>query len=84
MMDEGSKERLRVLLSEHFNDNLKELNDALDQYIQSEAQKISEIMYDKNKRSDEFKQQTEYCKRYCTENKATFLKQWKQKYHNDN
>ena len=57
-MDEKEKLRFRRLLSEQFNDNLKDLNDSLDKYIQSITYKkhFNKIMYEKNKNNDEFKQ----------------------------
>jgi len=86
-MDDKEKERFKQLLTEQFNDNLKDLNDALDKHIKSITYKkqFNKIMYEKHKQNDEFKQnKTEYDKKYYQEHKEALLNQRKQKYHNDN
>ena len=85
-MDENNKDRFRRLLSEHFNDNLTELNDALDKHIMSKTYKkhFNKMMYEKNKHNDEFKRnKTEYDKKYYEEHKERLLTQRRDKYHND-
>ena len=86
-MDETEKVRFKQLLSEKFHDNLKDLNDGLDKYIQSITYKkhFNKQMYEKNKNNDEFKEKKkEYDKKYYQEHKETLLKNRKEKYHNDN
>ena len=86
-MDEKEKARFKQILSKEFNDNLKDLNDALDKHIQSITYKkqFNKIMYEKNKENDEFKQKkNEYDKKYYQEHKDKLLKERKEKYHNDN
>ena len=86
-MDEKEKARFKQISSKEFNDNLKDLNDALDKHIQSITYKkqFNKIMYEKNKENDEFKQKkNEYDKKYYQEHKDKLLKERKEKYHNDN
>ena len=86
-MDEKEKARFKQILSKEFNDNLKDLNDALDKHIQSITYKkqFNKIMYEKNKENDKFKQKRkEYDKTYYQQNKDKLLKERKEKYHNDN
>ena len=86
-MDEKEKARFGQILSTKFNNNIKDLNDALDKYIQSITYKkqFNKMMYEKNKENDEFKQKKkEYDKKYYQEHKETLLNQRKNKYHNDN
>ena len=86
-MDEKEKARFGQILSTKYNNNLKDLNDALDKHIQSITYKkqFNKIMYEKNKENDEFKQKKkEYDKKYYQQNKDKLLKERKEKYHNDN
>ena len=86
-MDEKEKARFGQILSTKYNNNLKDLNDALDKHIQSITYKkqFNKIMYEKNKENDEFKQKkNEYDKKYYQEHKDKLLKERKEKYHNDN
>ena len=86
-MDEKEKARFGQILSTKFNNNIKDLNDALDKYFQSIEYKkqINKLMYEKNKENDEFKQKRkEYDKQYYQQNKDKLLKERKEKYHNDN
>ena len=86
-MDEKEKARFGQILSTKFNNNIKDLNDALDKYFQSIAYKkqFNKLMYEKNKENDEFKQKRkEYDKQYYQQNKDKLLKERKEKYHNDN
>ena len=86
-MDEKEKARLGQILSTKFNNNLKDLNDALDKHIQSIEYKkqFNKKMYIKHKENDEFKQKKkEYDKKYYQQNKDKLLKERKEKYHNDN
>ena len=86
-MDGKEKARFKQILSEQFHDNLKDLNDGLDKYIQSITYKkhFNKQMYEKNKNNDEFKEKKkEYDKKYYQEHKETLLKNRKEKYHNDN
>ena len=86
-MDEKEKARFGQILSTKFNNNIKDLNDALDKYFQSIEYKkqFNKIMYEKNKKNDEFKQKRkEYDKQYYQQNKDKLLKERKEKYHNDN
>ena len=86
-MDEKEKARFGQILLTKYNNNLKDLNDALDKHIQSITYKkqFNKIMYEKNKENDEFKQKkNEYDKKYYQEHKDKLLKERKEKYHNDN
>ena len=86
-MDEKEKARFGQILSTKFNNNIKDLNDALDKYFQSIEYKkqINKLMYEKNKENNEFKQKRkEYDKQYYQQNKDKLLKERKEKYHNDN
>ena len=86
-MDEKEKARFGQILSTKFNNNIKDLNDALDKYFQSIEYKkqFNKIMYEKNKKNDEFKQKRkEYDKQSYQQNKDKLLKERKEKYHNDN
>ena len=86
-MDEKEKARFGQILITKYNNNLKDLNDALDKHIQSITYKkqFNKIMYEKNKENDEFKQKkNEYDKKYYQEHKDKLLKERKEKYHNDN
>ena len=86
-MDEKEKARFGQILLTKYNNNLKDLNDALDKHIQSITYKkqFNKIMYEKNKENDEFKQKKkEYDKKYYQEHKDKLLKERKEKYHNDN
>ena len=86
-MDEKEKARFGQILSTKFNNNIKDLNDALDKYFQSIEYKkqFNKLMYEKNKENDEFKQKkNEYDKKYYQEHKDKLLKERKEKYHNDN
>ena len=86
-MEEKEKARFGQILSTKFNNNIKDLNDALDKYFQSIEYKkqFNKIMYEKNKKNDEFKQKRkEYDKQYYQQNKDKLLKERKEKYHNDN
>ena len=86
-MDEKEKARFGQILSTKFNNNIKDLNDALDKYFQSITYKkqFNKLMYEKNKENDEFKQKRkEYDKQYYQQNKDKLLKERKEKYHNDN
>ena len=86
-MDEKEKARFGQILSTKFNNNIKDLNDALDKYFQSIEYKkqFNKLMYEKNKENDEFKQKRkEYDKQYYQQNKDKLLKERKEKYHNDN
>ena len=86
-MDEKEKARFGQILSTKFNNNIKDLNDALDKYFQSIEYKkqFNKIMYEKNQKNDEFKQKKkEYDKKYYQEHKDKLLKERKEKYHNDN
>ena len=60
-MDEKEKARFKQILSKEFNDNLKDLNDALDKYFQSIEYKkqFNKKMYEKNKENNEFKEKKE-------------------------
>ena len=86
-MDEKEKARFGQILSTKFNNNIKDLNDALDKYFQSIEYKkqFNKLMYGKNKENDEWKQKKkEYDKKYYQQNKDKLLKERKEKYHNDN
>ena len=86
-MDEKEKARFGQILLTKFNNNLKDLNDVLEKYFQSIEYKkqFNKIMYEKNKKNDEFKQKRkEYDKQYYQQNKDKLLKERKEKYHNDN
>ena len=86
-MEEKEKARFGQILSTKFNNNIKDLNDALDKYFQSIEYKkqFNKLMYEKNKENDEFKQKKkEYDKKYYQQNKDKLLKERKEKYHNDN
>ena len=86
-MDEKEKARFGQILSTKFNNNIKDLNDALDKYFQSIEYKkqFNKLMYEKNKENNEFKQKRkEYDKQYYQQNKDKLLKERKEKYHNDN
>ena len=86
-MDEKEKARFGQILLTKFNNNLKDLNDALDKHIQSITYKkhFNKKMYIKHKENDEFKQKKkEYDKNYYKQNKEKLLKERKEKYHNDN
>ena len=75
------------IVNTHFNGNLKDANFALKKYIQSIEYKkhFNKIMYEKNKKNDEWKQKKkEYDKQYYQQNKDKLLKERKEKYHNDN
>ena len=86
-MDEKEKQRFKRLLTEKFNDNLKDLNDTIDKYFQSINYKkeFNKKAYNKHKENEEFKQKKkEYDKKYYQEHKEALLNQRKEKYHNDN
>ena len=86
-MDEKEKARFGQILSTKFNNNIKDLNDALDKYFQSITYKkqFNKLMYEKNKNNNEFKEKKkEYDKKYYEQNKDKLLKERKEKYHNDN
>ena len=86
-MDETEKARFGQILSTKYNNNLKDLNDALDKHIQSITYKkqFNKIMYEKNKNNDKFKEKKkDYDKQYYQQNKDKLLKERKEKYHNDN
>lgn len=86
-MDNNEKVRFREILSTQFNENLKDLNDALGKHIQSinYKTKYTKTAYIKNKDNDEFKQKKkEYDKKYYLEHKETLLNERTDKYHNDN
>ena len=86
-MEEKEKARFGQILSTKFNNNIKDLNDALDKYFKSIEYKkqFNKLMYEKNKENDEFKQKRkEYDKQYYQQNKDKLLKERKEKYHNDN
>ena len=86
-MEEKEKARFGQILSTKFNNNIKDLNDALDKHIQSITYKkqFNKLMYEKNKENEEFKQKRkEYDKKYYQQNKDKLLKERKEKYHNDN
>ena len=86
-MDEKEKARFGQILLTKFNNNLKDLNDVLDKYFQSIEYKkqFNKIMYEKNKKNDEFKQKRkEYDKQYYQQNKDKLLKERKEKYHTNN
>ena len=86
-MEEKEKARFGQILSTKFNNNIKDLNDALDKYFQSIEYKkqFNKLMYGKNKENDEWKQKKkEYDKQYYQQNKDKLLKERKEKYHNDN
>ena len=71
-MDEKEKARFGQILSTKFNNNLKDLNDALDKHVQSIEYKkhFNKIMYEKNKNNDKFKEKKkDYDKQYYTEHK---------------
>ena len=79
-MDENEKIRFKQMLSTQFNDNLKDLNDALIKHIQSITYKkqFNKMMYNKHKENDEFKQKKkEYDKKYYEQNKDTLLSERK-------
>ena len=86
MMNEDSKERFRILLSEHFDNNLSSLNECLTKQIDSINKKkdSNKKSYDKNKDNDEFKEQKKnYDKKYYDENKQQLLTTRKTKYNTD-
>ena len=86
-MDDNEKLRFKHLLSDKFNDNLKNLNDALDKHIQSinYRKEFNKKAYIKHKENDEFKQKKkEYDKQYYQEHKDKLLKDRKDRYNNDN
>ena len=79
-MNENDKIRFKQILLTQFNDNLKDLNEALIKHIQSITYKkqFNKIMYNKHKEDDEFKQKKkEYDKKYYEQNKDTLLSERK-------
>ena len=85
-MDNSEKQRFQQLLNNTFNNNLKDLNDALDKHIKNMDNKkeANKIAYVKHKEDTEFKKKkTEYDKQYYQDHKDKLLNERKQKYHND-
>ena len=85
-MDENEKIRFKQILSTHFNDNIKDLNDALNKHIEliTYKKEFNKMMYMKNKESDAFIQKKkEYDTRYYEQNKDSLLSKRKHKYDND-
>ena len=85
-MNDDEKIRFKQILSTHFNDNLKDLNDALVKHINSITYKIefNKMMYNKHKEDDKFKQKKkEYDITYYEKNKDILLSERKIKYNND-
>ena len=86
-MDENEKVRFKQILSTQFNDNIKDLNDALIKHIQSITYKkqFNKMMYSKHKENAEFIQKKkEYDMKYYEQNKDILLSKRKIKYDNDN
>ena len=86
-MDNSEKIRFQQLLQNTFNNDLKDLNDALDKHIKiiNNKKEANKIAYVKHKDDTEFKKKkTEYDKQYYQEHKEKLLNERKQKYHNDN
>ena len=86
MMSEDSKERFRILLSEHFDNNLSSLNECLTKQIDSINKKkdSNNKSYYENKDNDEFKEEKKnYDKKYYDENKEQLLITRKSKYNTD-
>ena len=55
-MDENEKVRFKQILSTHFKDNIKDLNDALIKHIEliTYKKEFNKMMYMKNKENDAF------------------------------
>jgi len=73
-MDNSEKKRFQQLLNNTFNNNLKDVNDALDKHItiMNNKKQANETAYVKHKEDTEFKKKkTEYDKRYYQEHKQT-------------
>ena len=86
-MDDNSKEQFRKLLHDKFNNNLKEVNDALAKHIERIERKKREnkSAYQRHKDNEEFmKKKKDYDKQYYTEHKQELLNNRKDKYNNDN
>ena len=86
-MDNSEKKRFQQLLNNTFNNNLKDVNDALDKHItiMNNKKQANKIAYVKHKEDSEFKKKkTEYDKQYYQDHKDKLLNERKQKYHNDN
>ena len=86
-MDEGDLEQFKKLLHDKFNNNLKELNQALVKYIELIERKKREnkSAYQRHKDNDDFmKKKKDYDKQYYTEHKQELLSNRKDKYINDN
>ena len=86
-MDEGDLEQFKKLLHDEFNNNLKELNQALVKYIELIERKKQEnkSAYQRHKDNDDFmKKKKDYDKQYYTEHKQELLSSRKDKYNNDN
>ena len=75
-MDEIEKIRFKQILSTQFNNNIKNLNDALTKHINSISYKkeFNKMMYFKNKENNEFIQKKrEYDMKYYEQNKQILL-----------
>ena len=86
-MDDNNKEQFRKLLHDKFNNNLKELNQALVKYIEliERKKQANQSAYQRHKDNEEFmKKKKDYDKQYYTEHKHNLLSNRKDKYNNDN
>ena len=86
-MDEKEKTQFRELLHDKFNNNFKELNEALVKYLEIVEKKkgANKSAYQKHKGNDDFKQKKKnYDKQYYNEHKHELLNARKDKYNNDN
>lgn len=85
-MSNSEKLRFQQLLNNTFNNNLKDLNDAIEKHMRiiNNKKEANKIAYVKHKDDTEFrKKKTEYDKQYYQEHKQTLLQSKKDKYQND-
>ena len=81
-MDDNNKEQFRKLLHDKFNNNLKEVNQALVNHLEivEKKKQANKIAYQRHKDDEEFmKQMKEYDKQYYTEHKQELLSNRKNK-----
>ena len=86
-MDDNNKEQFRKLLQDNFNNNLKEVNQALVNHLEivEKKKQANQIAYQRHKDNEEFmKKKKEYHKQYDTVHKQELLSNSKDKYNNDN
>ena len=85
-MNDFEKGRFQKILQNTYNNNLKELNDALEKHTQhiDNKKEANKNAYVKYREDDDFKQKkSQYDKQYYQDNKHRLLQSKKNKYHND-